>query len=315
MIFPSPAIPWLLDAATPSIRYLTLTRLLDLPLDNPDVLQARRDIQQVGPVPAILGRQSDHGSWVGERSYYTPKYTSTHWSMILLAELMAGESAVVPGGMQRGAHYILADTDAEIERNRTNREWGMECLWGNILRYSLACGFQDDPRTRTLMEYLTASALEGGWCCPLNGHLPCAWGAARALWGLSAIRERERIPGIDQAIASGVHFLLNEHALITANYPTRSDKISSLWFGLNFPLFYQADILFVLRVLEELEMLHHPGARAAVAWLAGKRAANGRFPRASPFRQRTDPAIGTPEEIRRWVTLQAASILKNAGIE
>ncbi len=307
----SPAIPWLLEAATPSIRYLTLTRLLDLPLNDPDVMRARQDIQQSGPVPAILDRQSVNGTWGGGRSYYTPKYISTHWSMILLAELIAGGSKVGVG-IQRGAQSVLTDTCEEVERNHANRNWAMECLWGNILRYELESGFGDDPRTRQMVDYLVATALEGEWRCPHNADRPCAWGAARALWGLAAIRECACIPGIDQAITNGIHFLLEEHSLLTANYPSPSDKISSFWFGLNFPLFYQADILFVLRVLGELDMLHHPGASAAIEWLAGKRASNGRFSGANPFRQRTYPALGNPEETRRWVTLQATIIMSAA---
>lgn len=311
MMFTASAIPWLLDSSIPSIRYFTLTHLLDLPLDDPDVMQARQDIQCSGPVPVILARQSVNGNWVGERSYYTPKYTSTHWSMLLLAELMAGESDMGMG-MLRGAQFMLADTCEEVERNHSHKEWGIECLWGNILRYVVECGFQDDPRTRTLIDHLVSSALEGGWRCSHNNHRPCAWGAARTLWGLAAIRNQERIPGIDQAIASGAHFLLEEHNLLAANYPTPADKISSLWFDLNFPLFYQADILFVLRMLGELKMLNHPGTRSAIEWLAGKRAANGHFSGSSPFRQRTFAVIGNPEETRRWVTLQATYVLKQA---
>jgi hypothetical protein len=55
MYDPDP-IPWLLAARTPSIRYLTLCRLLDQTEDNADVQAARQDMAATGPIPAILAR-------------------------------------------------------------------------------------------------------------------------------------------------------------------------------------------------------------------------------------------------------------------
>ncbi len=306
----SSPIPWLLEAATPAIRYLTLTRLLDLPKDDARVRQARQENSSVGPVQAILARQSERGSWTGEHDYYTPKYTSTHWSMLLLAELQAGVDA--PAGMRLGAEFMLQDTQAKIARNQATGNWDIECLWGNILRYALECGWQDDERAQQMLNYLVACALQGEWRCPHNDNRPCAWGAARTLWALAAMRERASIPGAEQAAASAVHFLLEEYSLVDANYPTPSGKISRFWFKLNFPLFYQADILFVLRVMGELGLLGHPGARPALEWLANQRGPDGRFPGVSPFRRRTYAGMGRPEETRRWVTLQAETVLKEA---
>jgi hypothetical protein len=111
-----------------------------------------------------------------------------------------------------------------------------------------------------------------------------------------------------------VGFLLDSFRLIEANYPTRDDGgINPIWFKLNFPLFYQADILFTLRVLDELDMLDHPGARAALDWLEQRRGRYGRWPGRSPFRQRTWRELGDREETERWVSLQSTRILQHAG--
>jgi hypothetical protein len=79
---------------------------------------------------------------------------------------------------------------------------------------------------------------------------------------------------------------------------------------MNFPLFYQADILFVLRVLAELGALDRPGARPALEWLAARRTANGHWRGTSPFGSRTWPALAGREETSRWVSLQAAAVLE-----
>ena len=55
-------IPWLLAATTPSIRYLTLRRLLGGPEDDGDVQAARREMTASGPIPAILAGQTERGT-------------------------------------------------------------------------------------------------------------------------------------------------------------------------------------------------------------------------------------------------------------
>jgi len=62
---------------------------------------------------------------------------------------------------------------------------------------------------------------------------------------------RHRSAQAEAAIQGGLAFLLESHSLLKADYPT-SGRVHTLWSRLNFPLLYQADILFVLRVLAEL---------------------------------------------------------------
>jgi hypothetical protein len=116
------------------------------------------------------------------------------------------------------------------------------------------------------------------------------------------------------AIRNGVRYLLESHHLEKADYPLGGARSKSpVWFRLNFPLFYQADILFVLRVLGELGRLRARGAHGALDWLEQQQKPNGHFRGASPFRSRTWSALGNAEETNRWVTLQALQILKRAG--
>ena len=50
-------LSWLLDAETPTIRYLALVDLMGLSEGDGRVLEARRAIMRQGPVPAILAEQ------------------------------------------------------------------------------------------------------------------------------------------------------------------------------------------------------------------------------------------------------------------
>jgi hypothetical protein len=98
------------------------------------------------------------------------------------------------------------------------------------------------------------------------------------------------------------------HHLVAADYPTPG-RIHPLWFRLNFPLFYQVDILFVLRVLTELGVADHPGAGAALDWLASRQMRNGRWRGANPYRQRTWSGIADGTDADRWATLHALRVL------
>jgi hypothetical protein len=304
-------IGWLLDAETPSIVYQT-RRDLRPPRSSPRELQkSKKRIMRTGAVPAILARQSKRGNWKIDHGYYGPKFYSTHWSMVLLAELgVDGEGR----RFRRGAEYMLDATEKEVQDglDRAIPDWS--CFWGNLLRYALYAGMQDDPRVEKLIHHLSSILSDGLCVCRINGGNECAWGVVRTLWGFAALPEKIRTREANHAIRKGIRFLLEDHRLMVADYPFRpKTRINPLWFKLSFPLFYHADILFALRVLDELDELDHRGAHEALDWLETKRKENGSWKGSSPFRQRTWREMGAPEETDRWVTLQALRILRHAG--
>jgi hypothetical protein len=302
---------WLLEAETPCIRYLTSTRLLDLPSTDQKSQVTWEAMKTSSPIPDILAKQSELGSWLGERSFYTPKYTSTHWSMLLLSELAADRG---DPRLERGVDFMLEVRWKRLEHQIEGNAYGWACFWANLLRYALHFGRPDDPRIDTVIALLVREALQNQWRCEYNHDRSCAWGAARTLWALAAIPTDRRSSDIEAVIQAGLTFLLKENNLTKADYPTpQGGSIHPLWFRLNFPLFYQTDILFVLRTLSELDELAHPGAQKALDWLQDRRGKNGQWRGSSPYRQRTWKSLGNPSETNRWVTLQAALVLKSAG--
>ena len=304
-------VPWLMDAKTPSIRYLTLTGVLGYEEDDPRVRDARRAILESGPIPAILAGQKENGQWAGERSFYTPKYVSTHWSMLLLAEFCLDGN---DPRFRRGARHMVDTTTNWLQELQQTNTSDLICFWGNLLRYTLQAGEMDE-RVEKIIHFTALGLLEGECLCKHNNRHACAWGVVRALWGLAALPSEQRTQEVDQAIQKGADFLIgNSHRLVKADYPgPDGGSINKLWFKLNFPLFYQVDILFTLRVLGELGALQHPGAQEALDWLEGLRGKNQRWHGSSPFSSRTWRELGDREETARWVSLQAATILKQAG--
>ncbi len=303
-------VDWLLKSEIPSIRYLTLHDLLGLTEGDPRVMSAQQAIMAGGIVPAIFAKQTPSGQWANEHSYYTPKYVSTHWSLLLLTELCVDPT---DERFQQGVDYMLNAATHSIHQHFKLEGHGFSCLWGNVLRYALYAGRADDPRTRILLEYVVKDLTDGCGQCRVNSNQSCAWGVVRSLWGLAALPETATNTKLVGTILDALHFLLESHNLVTANYPVPDNgKIHPMWFKLNFPLFYQVDILFTLRVLAELDALKSADVEPALDWLEGQRLPNGRWRGSSPFRQRTWRELGDATETARWVSLQSAVILKQA---
>jgi len=84
------------------------------------------------------------------------------------------------------------------------------------------------------------------------------------------------------------------------------------WHKLAFPHFAQADLLFALRVLADLDARGHPVAQTALDWLQQKRRSDGRWQGASPFGRRTWELPGGREDVDPWVSLHAALVLQQA---
>ena len=311
---PQTTIDWLLASQTPSIRYFSYKNLLNLADDNPLVIAARAQITDADHIKAIIAAQDAEGYWYSKRHYYGPKYRSSHWSMLLLSEL-----AVPPQtpALQRGADFMIQrmadeqDVYYAVSTYRNSDQSGFGCYWGNWLRYQIYCGRTDHPLVQEVIDILSADVMRKGRCL-YNQKLPCAWGVIRSLFGLALIPEALRTAKIRDAIQQGIRFILEEHDLASADYPTPG-TIHPIWHKTSFPLFYQVDILFALRVLAELKALNQAGAYNALCWLESKRKADGTWRGSSPFKSRSHPFLSEGDTPSQWVTLQALSVLAAAN--
>ena len=299
------ALDWLLASRTPSIRYLAHTRLAGESAAGAAAAEARAEIAGQDPGAYILAQQAAGGHWNSPKHYYSPKFTSSHWSMLLLSEL-----ALDPAhpAMQAGADHMLRMLEADIAAYRPGGRLLWVCLLGNWLRYQLYCGRLADERVQTVIRYICEDVARG-CVCHWNHDLPCAWGVARSLYGLALIPPRERSPEVSGALESGIDFLINQHRLEKADFPDKTRK-HALWAKTSFPLFYQADILFTLRVLKELGAHTLPNAQPARQWLLERQTTRGTWRGSSPFAKRTRPIDRDEKDAAsRWVTLHALDVL------
>jgi hypothetical protein len=297
-------LPWLLERSDPAVRANTLRALLERGPRDPELREAQSRAMGAPPISTILKRQGPDGRWAGA-SMYSPKYVSSHWQNLLLVEY-----GVDPGDgrVRRGARKILEDLSARPNGMEwvLDQDHGLSCFTGNVVRYVALAGYGGDARLEPLVERLVRDSKKFDAACVINDENPCAWGYARLVWGLAALPEGARTRDVERTLRRGVEFLLS-YKIDHGAYPSPYGQ-SHLWRQLSFPLFYQADVLFVLRAIDAAGEIDDPRAQGALAWLLARQDARGRWGGRAPYADRMPSRI----DASKWVTLQAATILKHA---
>ena len=326
-------LPWLLEEGNPAVRHLALRELLDRPAGDPEVVRARDAAMRSDPIAAILAAQEPEGYWVKPGPGYAPKYRGTVWQVIFLDQL--GADGVDPR-VRAACAYLLAHSQAESGGFAASGSHLLappppsaviHCLNGNLLRALIGFGWLDDPRVQRAIDW-QACAITGegdlhfyrsgtsgpGFCCAANDHLPCAWGAIKALRGLARIPADRRSPQVERAIGAGAAFLLSHDPAI-ADYPAGwgNTRPNGSWFKPGFPSGYVADVLQNLEVLCELGFAGDPRLRPALAWLLAKRDEHGRWENKYAYNDKTWVDFERQGQPSKWVTLRACRVLRAAA--
>lgn len=212
----------------------------------------------------------------------SPSTPGTVWSVIFLDQLGADRA---DPRIHRACEYVLSHTQAPSGgfASSGSKAKGppasssvIHCLNGNLLRALIGFGWLDDPRVQRAVDwqarsitgerfdaYYRSGTSGPGFACAVNGGLPCAWGAIKALRGLARIPPPRRTASVLRAIDQGVDFLLSRDPAV-ADYPT-SSRVSANWFKPGFPSGYIADVLQNLETLTELGHARDPRLSNAVS--------------------------------------------------
>ena len=159
MDVPAGILTWLLEPENPSVRYRTLTELMGVSKDDPEVLQAKTEIQSSKPVVKIFKKMHPDGYWlhrgVGAGVGYAMS-SSTHFVLAYLAELgLDGEDERVAQAVERYLELKPSDkpnpTPWEIPPDYRNRQ---SCLYAYNLRTFILLGYRSDLRVQERVEVL-----------------------------------------------------------------------------------------------------------------------------------------------------------------
>lgn len=330
----SDSLPWLLESENPGVRYLAMRDLLDLSPVDKKLKSARKLAHKEGPIAHVLSRMNEEGYWQRPGTGYGPKYKSTVWALILLAQL--GASVKEDQRIELACRYYLdhaLSPGGQISAMTNNSPSGtIDCLQGNMLWSLMALGYED-PRMDVAYEWMARTVTGEGiapanekhasvryyaykcgptFACGANNKLPCAWGGVKVLLALSQVPADKRSVLIEKAIHQGVEFFFSVDPS-KAGYPTgMAAKPSGNWWKFGFPVFYVTDILQIAEALTALGCNKDPRLAGTLELIRSKQDEQGRWPLEYNYDGKTWMRFGKMKEPNEWVTLRALKVLKRS---
>ncbi|MEW6242438.1 MAG: nitrogen fixation protein NifH [Chloroflexota bacterium] len=328
------SVSWLLESDSPDVRYLAMRDLLDVPPDDKKLRAARKLAHKEGPIAFVLSKMEKEGYWLKAGPGYNPKYRSTVWAMILLAQL--GASVTEDKRLERACKYLLDHMTAGGQFTTTTSgapSGTVDCLQGNMI-WSLTEMGCDDSRLELAYEWMARTLTGEGVApkeekdapvryyayksgpnfeCGVNGNLPCAWGGVKVMLALSKLPVQKRSGLMKRAIRRGVDFLFSVDPS-TADYPTRTGgRPNRSWWKFGFPVFYVTDILQTAEALIGLGCGRDPRLAKTFELIHSKQDDRGRWLQEYEPRGKMWLEFGARNEPNPWVTLRALRVLKAAA--
>ena len=319
----SRAIEWLLQSRDPSVRYFTLTELLNKPEESPEVEQTRRLIISGLRVPILLdGQQADGG--FGVHPYQ--KWTGAHWRLVSLVELgvpLGYGPAVRATDLVLG--WLLGEAHLSNVPKINGRYRRCASQEGNALAVCSRLGLAEDPRVVKLAESLVGwQWADGGWNCDRNPEADHSSvnESLSTLWGLVEYQRATGLRDFSDPIERASEFFL-QHRLFRSDHT--GEIIHRDMVKLHYPLYWHCDILQELLILSRVGKLHDPRTREALDIVEEKRGPHGLWQAEDyywNFKRKASKKVKVSNvEVVDWgrkgpnefVTLNALRVLKSSG--
>jgi hypothetical protein len=321
-------IDWLLEPQDIGVRYLALRDLVQAGSKELDI--DRKKAHEEGPIATIMAEVDKEGWWAKPGPGYLPKYTSTVWSLALLAQL--GATTTMDARISTACSYYL--DQAFVEHGQLSASGApsgaADCLQGNLCEALLSLGC-DDPRLDKAFEWMARSVTGEGvapmtdktallryyagkcgpnFACGSNDKKPCAWGGVKVMLAFSKLPGEKHTPLIDRAIKAGVDFFFSKDPA-EADYPSGyAPKPSGNWWKFGFPVFYVTDILQIVEALVGLGYGKDPRLARALNIIREKQDTDGRWSLEYDYTGKTWVDFGPKKQPNKWVTLRAMRVLR-----
>jgi hypothetical protein len=315
---PDAVLNWLLEEDQPSIRYHTLTQVIGKPEDDPEVKAARAMIPKRGWAAEILAKQDPGGWWVNGESLYMPKYLSTNWMLLILADL----------GMTKKDPRISKACELWIERfaaadggfTADNMSKGHLCITGNTARALAQFGYGDHLKVRSAFEWLVKNQAKlGGWSCFGSGRNLDSWEGMSAF---AVYPKRKWTKSMKDAVEKAAEFYLQRELYKQGDH-------YDPWYRFHYPLHYYYDLLVGLDFMTALGYGNDRRLSHAISVLKEKRRPDGKWNldavhpdveggmadwyKKNPKRAPTPFALERPGEPSKIITMKALQVLSRVG--
>ncbi len=299
-------LQWIL-AGDPAIRWQAMRDLAGASERN--WRSEQRRVATSGWGARLLAHQDADGRWAS--GIYTPKWTSTTYTMVLLRDLG------LPAGNAQAmcACRILLDegfwSDGGINYWRRSHQRSETCVSGMLLAVFCRFGL-DDARLDRLAEHVVEQQMkDGGWNCrAMPGYGGATHGSFHTtISALEGLMEYARFHGkveTRDASARGREFLL-AHRLFRSH---RTGHIANSQFTrFSFPPRWHYDALRGLDYFRESGAPRDKRLEDAIALVEARRRPDGRWLLQNRYPGRTFFEMENCGDPSRWNTLRALRVL------
>jgi hypothetical protein len=301
-------VQWLLEG-DPAVRWQVLRDLKGAA--ETSVRREQRRVAREGWGARLLERQDADGRWA--RGVYTPKWTSTTYTLLLLRSL----------GLATGNEQALRSARILLDRgcwpdggiNFYARKYDRSELCISSMVLAMACWFGlDDERVDRLADHVVAQQMaDGGWNCrAVPGYGGATHGSFHttisALEGLLEYRRLRpsRAAAVGAAQARGREFLL-VHRLFKSHRTGAVAKAEFTRFP--FPARWHYDVLRGLDYFRDGGAPWDERMADAVALVEKRRGADGRWTLPKGYPGKVFFELEEAGEPSRWNTLRALRVL------
>ena len=301
-------IQWLLDG-DPAIRWQTLRDLVGASART--IAAERRRVAQSGWGARLLAEQSADGRWGGgpsrDAGLYTPKWTSTTYTMLLLRDFGLPQN----NSQARAACRLLLDRGLHADGgiNFVPDARSETCITGMVLSILAYFRFDDDRLGNIETHLMDAQMPDGGWNCRRVATHSSMNTTISVLEGLR-IRELNH-PDDARALRDAQHkareFLL-VHGLFRSHRTGTIIKPEFMRFV--FPPRWHYDVLRALDYFQSVRAPRDPRLSEAVDIVSRRREADGRWTLEYAYGGKTHFPLERLRAPSRWNTLRALRVLK-----
>lgn len=299
----SSILTWLLEG-DPAIRWQTLCDLVEA--DKTVVQAERQQVALQGWGAKLLSYQEPSGLWAG--GLYTPKWTSTTYTMLLLRQVglppnhpqaLKACQLLLDKGFYRdgGINYF-----ASLKHSET-------CVTGMVLSILTYFAFEDERLDRLAEHLLEQQMPDGGWNCQsYDGATHSSFHTTLSV--LEGLAEYDQGHSSVRAVESqwrGVEFLLC-HRLFRSH--RTGAVVDPRMTRFSFPPRWHYDIMRALDYLQARRFPYDERMGEAIALVKQKQKADGAWPLQNRHPGRTFFEMETVGQPSRWNTLRALRILK-----
>ena len=295
-------VAWLLEGDV-AVQYRTARDLL-----GRDDETLRDRIATEGEGARLLAADGGSGHW--GRGFYQPKWTSSHYTLLELANLGLGSGAPRARDV---VGLILAQEkgpDGGLDPSRPHRP-SDACINGMALAYASHFG-ADEDRLASVVDFLLGQRLsDGGFNCRLNRSGARHSSVHTTVCVIEGITQyerrghRHRVDELRAARAESVEFLLRHHLY-------RSERTGAVMHPeltrLHHPARWHYDVLRGLEALVDCGTAHDPRMDDALRVIESRRRADGRWAANRPYPGQAHLPPARAGQPHRWITLAALRV-------